>query len=193
MDEKIRQRLLKIKALAEQGVGGEKETAMKMYKGMLAKYELSEHDIDYCTLKKYWFKFDDELDKKLLSQIFYKVTGDASYYVKTDKRRNIIGIDATDFETDQIIFFYQFYKEKMKKELDIFVGAFFNVNELFPDKNARVKNEDTNRDDDAPLDLDRFQKIMCMSQGMEYSAPNLQLEVQDNDDESDDEDYYMEE
>ena len=54
----IQEKLKKIKALAEQGVGGEKETAQLLYKKMLAKYSVSEAELDKPDdLKRRWFKY----------------------------------------------------------------------------------------------------------------------------------------
>lgn len=43
--EKIAAKLAKIKALAEHGVGGEKETALRMYEELKAKYEIKDEEI----------------------------------------------------------------------------------------------------------------------------------------------------
>lgn len=52
--EKIAAKLKKIKALAERGVGGEKETAMRMYEDLKARYELEDEEImlDAVTLQE---------------------------------------------------------------------------------------------------------------------------------------------
>lgn len=42
--DKIAAKLKKIKALAERGVGGEKETAMRMYEDLKARYELEDEE-----------------------------------------------------------------------------------------------------------------------------------------------------
>ncbi|EEG90029.1 hypothetical protein COPCOM_01904 [Coprococcus comes ATCC 27758] len=41
-DNKLEAKLLKIKALAERGEGGEKEAAIKMYHKLLKKYDIDE-------------------------------------------------------------------------------------------------------------------------------------------------------
>ena len=43
--EKIAEKLVNIKALAERGVGGEKETAVQMYEALKAKYNISDEEI----------------------------------------------------------------------------------------------------------------------------------------------------
>jgi hypothetical protein len=42
--DKIAAKLKKIKALAERGVGGEKETAMRMYEDLKARYDAGRSD-----------------------------------------------------------------------------------------------------------------------------------------------------
>ena len=44
--EKVLEKLGKIKALAERGVGGEKETAMRMYEDLCRKYDISEDEAE---------------------------------------------------------------------------------------------------------------------------------------------------
>lgn len=177
---KIQEKLKKIKALTERGIGGEKETAIKLYNELLAKYEINEEDLVSEALIKRWFRYDDALDKKLLSQIFYKVTGNGQYYEKTDKRRRMIGTECTDFELNEILFYYRFYKDHMKNELDTFIKAFFNINSLFPDSSARCYAEYRDSiDEDTELsmkDLEQLEKMFAMQKGMNRKTPAVQIE-----------------
>lgn len=192
--EKVRERLKKIKALAENGVGGEKDGAIELYNKLLAKYELSEDEIIEEKVERKWFRYDNDIDKKLLAQIFYKVTGDTASWVKTDKRRRLIGVDCTDFEANEIVFYYNFYKEHLQSELEVFTLAFFNVNNIFPDETARC-HADTQKDRDESkdnIDLKKLAKIFEMSSGMEQKTPHMQIETSalHNYEEGDDEDEY---
>ena len=45
MDDKKKQLLNKLKALAERGVGGEKETAQRKLQELMEKYEIDENDL----------------------------------------------------------------------------------------------------------------------------------------------------
>ena len=74
--EKITEKLKKIKALAERGVGGEKDTAMKIYEDLKARYELEDEEIMQDEVTIHWFGYANELEEELLKWIFYKVTGD---------------------------------------------------------------------------------------------------------------------
>ena len=148
--EKIVEKLKKIKALAECGVGGEKETALRMYEELKTRYEIEDKEIEEVTT--HWFSYKDDLEEKLLIQIFYKVTGSASYniYVGRYKRRKKRGCDCTELEATEITLLFNFYREELKKEIKVFWEAFKIGNNLFPDETARcyekcseIKNEIT--------------------------------------------------
>ena len=141
--EKIAEKLKKIKALAERGVGGEKETAMRMYEDLKARYEIEDEEIMLDAVTLHWFSYADSLEEDLLTQIFYKVTGSASYHRYTGKysRRKKRGCDCTEIEAAEITLLFNFYKEELKRELKAFMIAFKNGNDLFPDKTARCYKE----------------------------------------------------
>ena len=144
---KIAEKLKKIKALAERGVGGEKETAMKMYEELKARYDIEE-EIMLDTVSKHWFGYSDKMEEELLIQIFYMVTGSAAYYRYNGNysRRKKRGCDCTEIEAAEITLYFNFYKEELKRELEAFLTAFRCGNKLFPDKNARCYQEHTGTD-----------------------------------------------
>lgn len=137
--EKIAEKLKKIKALAERGVGGEKETAMRMYEELKARYEIEDEEIMLDAVTLHWFSYKDDLEEDLLTQIFYMVTGSASYHHYTGKysRRKKRGCDCTEIEAAEITLLFNFYKEELKRELEAFLVAFRCGNNLFPDETAR--------------------------------------------------------
>ena len=61
--EKIAEKLKKIKALVERGEGGERETAMRMYEELKAKYELKDEEIMLDAVTLHWFGYATELKK----------------------------------------------------------------------------------------------------------------------------------
>lgn len=74
MDQKKIDLLKKLKTLAEQGVGGEKETAQKKLKQLMQKYDVEEELSDE-TEEKYEFTFHGEFERRLLLQVGYKILG----------------------------------------------------------------------------------------------------------------------
>ena len=109
-DNKLEAKLLKIKALAERGEGGEKEAAIKMYHKLLKKYDIDEKALQKDKLSKHWFTYETDIEENLLVQIFYKT---------------------------EIRFYFEFYKDALNQELEAFLMAFKLKNHLFPDESAR--------------------------------------------------------
>ena len=137
--EKIAEKLKKIKALAERGVGGEKETALRMYEELKARYEIEDEEIMLDAVTLHWFGYADQIEEDLLTQIFFMVTGSSSYHHYTGKysRRKKRGCDCTEIEAAEITLYFNFYKEELKREMEAFLTAFKYGNKLFPDENAR--------------------------------------------------------
>lgn len=142
--DRIAEKLKKIKALADRGIGGEKETAMRMYEELKARYEIEDEEIILDAVSLHWFKYNGELEENLLRRIFYKVTGSTTYHVYTGKykRRKKRGCDCTEIEAAEITLLFNFYKEELKQELDTFMIAFYSGNKLYPDETARCYEKD---------------------------------------------------
>ena len=118
-DNKLEAKLLKIKALAERGEGGEKEAAIKMYHKLLKKYDIDEKALQKDKLSKHWFTYETDIEENLLVQIFYMVTGDPEYFRRTSRTRGTqCGCICTDFEKTEIRFYFEFYKDALNQELD---------------------------------------------------------------------------
>lgn len=157
--EKIAEKLKKIKALAERGVGGEKETAMRMYEELKARYEIEDEEIMTDAVTLHWFGYKNDLEEDLLTQIFYKVTGSTVYrrYIGDYKRRKKRGVECTEIEAAEITLLFNFYREELKRELQAFMIAFKNGNHLFPDKSARCYVEN---DGPAPERTEEEERMM---------------------------------
>ena len=137
-DNKLEAKLLKIKALAERGEGGEKEAAIKMNQKLLKKYDIDEKALQKDKLSKHWFTYETDIEENLLVQIFYMVTGDPEYFRRTSRTRGTqCGCICTDFEKTEIRFYFEFYKDALNQELEAFLMAFKLKNHLFPDESAR--------------------------------------------------------
>ena len=140
-------------------MGGEKETAMRMYEELKTRYELEDEEIMMDAVTLHWFGYADELEEKVLRWIFYKVTGSPTYHVYTGKysRRKKRGCDCTEIEAAEITLLFNFYKEELKRELEAFLVAFRCGNDLFPDKTARCYKEN---DTEAPERTDEEKRML---------------------------------
>lgn len=70
--EQAAEKLKKLKALAERGVGGEKETAMKLYRELMKKYQIEEAEVLEDRVTLHWFSYSDNLEEDLLTQVFFQ-------------------------------------------------------------------------------------------------------------------------
>lgn len=61
--EELLQRLERVKALAERGVGGEKENAEALLNRLMAKYGISEEDIEDTAERDYFIRYHNFWEK----------------------------------------------------------------------------------------------------------------------------------
>lgn len=135
MDEKTVQRIKKLQALAERGVGGEKTTAEKMLKKMLEKNgissldELKEDEVEY-----FLFSYKGRHEIKLLKQCMYKVLGYSNHteFYRTAGTRQKIGIYCTKAQRIEIELEFEFYRNVFYEELPSFMNAFIQAQSIFP-------------------------------------------------------------
>lgn len=111
MDEKTIQRIKKLQALAERGVGGEKTTAQKKLakllkdNGINSLDELQKEEYEYTI-----FSYNGKHEIKLLRQCMYKVMG-----AKSDRTA------------------YKPYRNVFYEELSTFMDAFIQAQKIFPE------------------------------------------------------------
>lgn len=125
MNQKKIDLLKKLKNLAEQGVGGEKETAQKKLKQLMQKYDVEEEELSDETEEKYEFTFHGEFERRLLLQVGYKILG---------KRTTRI-IECTKAEALQIRIEHEFYCDLWKEEQDFFFECFIQKHRIFTEDN----------------------------------------------------------
>ena len=65
--------LRKLRALAERGVGGERQNAQKKLDELIKKYNISDEELEDEVAELYHFKYRGKRESALLVQIMYKV------------------------------------------------------------------------------------------------------------------------
>ena len=137
--EKILDKLKKLQALAERGIGGEKTRAIELLNQLKEKYDVD--DLSYQSDEESYhsWKYKDYYEKELYAWIFYKVIGVDEVYVpvRYATQKKEVGCYCTQWESEEIEFLYNFYIDYFKKELKDFVTAFASAQKLFPDKSCR--------------------------------------------------------
>ena len=159
--------LKKIKALADRGVDGERESAQTLLTRLMEQYGISETEIEEERRETAWFPYSQETERRLLNQIIYMVTGAGGFGCVGEysgRKRKKMGTECTAAERLEIEANYAFFKEAMKKELEIFYSAFANKNNLFPPAD-KVKPRSI--EELSPEEKAYYAKVGLMAEGME--------------------------
>lgn len=162
--EQLLQKVKKIQALAERGDRGEKESAAALLERLMKQYGITESELSEDRRERAWFRFKTPLERKLLNQVIYTVTGRIAYSCVgryTNRPRKMLGIDCTAAERLEIEISFEFYNAALEKELARFYSAFLNKNHIFPEK-AIDEIPDTGE-----IDLEEAQRLSMMMAGME--------------------------
>lgn len=165
MDKK-KELLKKLQALAERGVGGEKETAERKLRQLMEKYGIDEMEFAEDKLEEFEFKYKNAQEEQLIRQLFFKMFGkewrSRSYTYKWGKgSKSIRGIRCTKAEGIQLQIEYEFYKDLWREEMELFWNAFIQKHRIFS-----MRKEDTGGGDE-PMTPERKAEILRMSQMME--------------------------
>lgn len=116
--------LKKIKALAERGVGGEKDSAQVLLDCLMKKYGVTESDLEAERVETAWFRYHDEFERRILNQIIYMVTGKVSFGcvgTYTERPRKKRGVDCTAAERLEIEANYSFFSCRRKRGIRNFL------------------------------------------------------------------------
>lgn len=162
--DRILERIKAVQALAERGDRGEKESAAAMLERLMKKYGITESEIAEDRRELAWFRFKTPLERRLLNQIIYAVTGriaSGCVGTYTNRTRKKLGIECTAAERLEIELSFEFYNAALEKELDRFYSAFLNKNHIFPEK-AIDEIPDTGE-----IDLEEAQRLSMMMAGTE--------------------------
>lgn len=141
--------LQKIKALADRGVEGERESAQAILSRLMEQYGISEAELEEDRRETAWFAYSQEIERRLLAQIIYMVTGASSYGcvgTYTGRKRKKLGAECTAAERMEIEANYEFFKAAMSEELEIFFSAFAYKKQPFPARRKMPEEENRRAD-----------------------------------------------
>lgn len=148
--ESIIERLLKIKALAEHGVGGERSAAERLLNSMMGQYGISLEDLD-SDVAEYHLAYIGEQrgDWRLFSQIAHKLHEGRPGEVRIADLRNApaghkktwakaglgpknsnVGLHCTKAEFVEVMSTFEIYREDMHRQEDNFFYAYLDKNNL---------------------------------------------------------------
>lgn len=147
ISEKVQAKLRKLQALAERGVGGEKETAQRMLTKLMERHGITMDAIDEERRETRWFSVRGRLERRLLVQIASKVIDgyDRTYYRKRGAPKSI-GIDASAAEAIELGLYYDVLRKALADHTEAAFQAFIIANSVFAPGGGSEKEELTERD-----------------------------------------------
>ncbi len=163
--EALLQKIKHVQALAERGESGERDSARAMLARLMEKYCLTEADLESKRVETAWFTYHDELERRILCQIIYMVTGKPSFGcvgTYTKRKRKKRGAECTAAEKLEIEANHAFFYEAAKKEMEVFLYAFYSKNDLFPSGVAAKEWEEL-----TPEQKEEVLKASMMAEGMD--------------------------
>ena len=110
--ERSLQKIRRVQALAERGVAGEQESAAATLDRLMKQYGITEAELEEERREMEWFRYKTPIERKLLLQVIYSVTGRAAYGCVgkyTGRKRKKVGIECTAAERLEIQFDYDFF------------------------------------------------------------------------------------
>lgn len=176
---------MKLKALTESDVEGERDSANRLLADYMDKYNITWDEIDETQEKEYVLACKGEYHKRLLIQIVYQHIGGGHCYrmftPDEHEEYDLLKIKCKPIDFMDIQLDWDFYWQKFEEELDIFYRAFVERNKLFPPENLQ---RDTDSNDNEDLTEEEIRKIKSMMNGIDSYTRHRGLvehvEVNDN-------------
>jgi hypothetical protein len=171
--EKIRDRLLKLKELAERGCRGEAVAAELALKRLLEKYNLTPENLALEEKKWRWINPGrGKYAKQLLFQCCYNVLNVCELEVK--RYKNEIGLELAAYEYAELMNVYEWHKknfdlEKKKLEEDLFEAYLYKHDIYSHTDNDLEGNENDN------VDLESISRILRLAANLKDVTYRKQL------------------
>ena len=163
----------KIKALAENGVGGEKENAQKLLGELMRKYNIKEEEIEDDVIKEFDFKLPKIFKASALaSQVLYSIvgkeveSGKTIYQWKDNKKLFVRCTTAEFLEFEAKLKFYAYH---FKIESERFYSAFIQANRIFP-----PPGKEKDSDHDSKLTAEDY-AMLSLASNLENHEYRLQI------------------
>jgi len=178
--QEILDKIMKVKALADRGTEGERANAEKMLSLLMNKYGITDDDIVSDKVEMYMINTENSLYIQLLVQIANSVAGhDLKVFgienspKKTKRELAALGygdadgnvaIECTKAQFIEIKMMFDIYKEDIKRQIDIFMYAYFSKNNLLAKAPEKESNE---YKEPSQEDIDKALKAAMMERGID--------------------------
>lgn len=177
--EEILNKVKKVKALADRGVDGEREAAIRKLEKMMAEYGVTEADLNIDVIEWHGIWIDERIKQRLFGQIAKRTNKNIEVArVKKSKynlTKQILGVKSnmmarcTNSEWVEIAFLFGEYAKDFDEQLDIFLFAYC-------DKNHLLLERDEESGETTIEEKQRALKAMMMEASIDRIQVRKQLE-----------------
>lgn len=183
IDDKIKERLYRIKALMERGATeGEREAAETQLLKLLKKHKLTMEDLRGDEAKQWYiFRWKNDQEYKLLIHCAMKACGwpkDSEVemtrwnYKKRMTQKNAYSILLTRAQNAELEVMYDHYRKAWADALTLYLQAFIQTNDL-----ARpADHSDSKEPEMTPEYREYLRRLFKTMKAIDASSPNKQLE-----------------
>lgn len=175
--EGIKQKLLKLQALADRGYKGEAYAAQQAIERICQQYNISLDEI-LDTQAKRWYSFDtgkSKTMKTLFMQCYAKVMNIGSMSYRQISRSRI-GIELTSLQYAELSNMFEWHKENFTQELEdmkqTFLEAYISKHNIYRD----AGDEDSEEKELTMEDIQRLRKMLVMRETLSDRHYNKMLE-----------------
>lgn len=170
ISEALMRRIGKIKALAERGVDGEKDTAQAMLESILARHNLTLADIEDTAPVRNWVEvsFVGKHERMVMSQVIRKIRQHAGDLpIRQRKRvRSSFYVELSAAEHVEVEFVFELMRKALADEFDKVTMAFIHANRLFGPARECDDDEDDKPDTRTHEERARLRQIANMAMYM---------------------------
>jgi len=170
MSERDRARLLKLLALAERGVGGERVNAQAALDEALKAHGLTMAALFDEELALEWFGFKGPFERRLLAQVLSTVLGRKAKLMKL-RDASKLGAEMTHEQCVEVEVLWTAHRRQLKKELEAMLEAYVCRQNLFP---ADV-DDGEERPPLTAEDVARIEKVRALGRGIDRVAVRKQI------------------
>jgi hypothetical protein len=158
---KLHEKLKKLLALTEQGLGGEKINAQEKLEKLMKKHGIQLSDFIGEAITLEWFKSKPgKIQKQLLYQIIVNVCGNKTDTYASPLNKGKIGVKVTKSQQVEIELKYISYMRSLEKELNLTYEAFVQTNHIFP---TDAEDEII---DPSKIEIEELERLAYAMQGM---------------------------
>lgn len=161
LDDTIKAKLQKIKALADGGFGHEAALARMKLDAALARYGITEEELADLDKQPYACAYETDWQKALMGQIAWMITGSEKYWSYRDGDEKLlkkVGMEFTKAEKAEFEWLYEHYRDEYQKDLDSLWPAFVNRHRIF--------GPNYESSDESDLSEEEIARILRMSKGL---------------------------